>query len=139
MNNSNIDKFVPFFTNTFAKWNTKRSYATEENNQRRVSKVRKCCGGIYQSTFRRRHWFEIAGQDIKLFSFLFSPNYESIPRLTDRYLYCPDADRSSRTFIALFGHSNCRYCLSHRIFIPFFLVESVQTVLWYFSFRVSKQ
>ena len=41
--------------------------------------------------------------------------------------------------LLLFGHSNCRYCLSHRIFIPFFLVESVQTVLWYFSFRVSKQ
>ena len=29
--------------------------------------------------------------------------------------------------------------LLHRIFIPFFLVEGVQTVLWYFSFRVSKQ
>ena len=29
--------------------------------------------------------------------------------------------------------------IAYRIFIPFFLVESVQTVLWYFSFRVSKQ
>ena len=43
------------------------------------------------------------------------------------------------TFIALFGYSFCRYCLSHRIFISLFIVESVQTVLWHFTFRISKQ
>ena len=32
-----------------------------------------------------------------------------------------------------------RYSLSHRIFVPLFIVESIQAVLWDFTFRVSKQ
>ena len=46
-------KVLPLFE-IIAPRNTKRSYATEENNERRVSKVRKCRSGIYQSAFRRR-------------------------------------------------------------------------------------
>ena len=37
------------------------------------------------------------------------------------------------------GYPDCRYCLSHRIFVPLFIVESIQAVLWDFTFRVSKQ
>ena len=31
------------------------SYATEKNNERGISKVRKCCSGIHHPTFRRRY------------------------------------------------------------------------------------
>ena len=67
----------------------------------------------------------------------FSPFY--FHRIMKAFLGEPIGTFIVRTPAPLLGYPNCRYCLSHRIFVPLFIVESIQAVLWDFTFRVSKQ